>query len=362
MKKPPNLTVYRVLLLAICWGAFLVPNAFAATQVSAQTDQSNQFDLRATSSNTYFATSTDFIATQYAGGSFSDIVFIASPAGSASSTQASVICNGSTVTSWFFDLSLLSSTTLYNLRGSVDGVVTQSTAIPATGTCYIQWIMEGASGFQHLPANIHTLGIKSSVNPPFPGSYNVDSPYYVLYTNGTVSDYAVSYSLPVTYTASSLSTTTLATYCDTNMPVDNSDIIHATLTAIPNGFCKAITYLFVPSTDSLSQFSTLSSTTQNRIPFSYVYGIQSIFVGLSASSTSNLSSVIVSLPDIGSTTPLKTLYPLSITFLSTSTIGTYLNETFRQGMLNMQRLFLWAAFAYWLYRRIIPHHVFHTAT
>jgi len=153
------------------------------------------------------------------------------------------------------------------------------------------------------------------------------------------------------------STRTVNSYCDTALPLDTSTIVQATITFFPNGMCKVAVFLFIPSSDSLNNFSLLSSNLQGKIPFSYVYGLQSIFSGLTASSTANLTSLSIAFPDIGSTTPLGAILPASLTVLSTSTIGTYLPESVRLNVLSFQRIFLWMGFILLIYRRVIPHKV-----
>jgi len=123
------------------------------------------------------------------------------------------------------------------------------------------------------------------------------------------------------------------------------------------GLCYAAVTLLLPSDTSLARFTTLASTTQSRIPFSYLYELRSIFSGFTASSTANLPALTLSFPSPGSTTPLGNIVPASVEALSSSTIGTYLSEGVRASFLALQRIFLWVGFIYLMYRRIIPHHV-----
>jgi len=159
-----------------------------------------------------------------------------------------------------------------------------------------------------------------------------------------------------------IATSTAEAFCEQNFPFDDSDIVQATISFLPNGICRVGAFLFVPSGASTAQFGLLASTTQAKIPFSYVYGLVGVFSGLTASSTSNLSSVVIAFPAIGSSTALGAIVPTTIVGLSTSTISTYLPESVRQGFLGLQRVFLWAGFIYFIYRRIVPHHVIESKT
>jgi len=96
-----------------------------------------------------------------------------------------------------------------------------------------------------------------------------------------------------------VSTTSAATYCDANMPFDDSSIIRATITFIPNGLCKLGFFLVVPSTDSLNQFENIASSTTSRFPFSYILSATTVLQALVASSSSNSPSINVNLRNLG---------------------------------------------------------------
>lgn len=164
----------------------------------------------------------------------------------------------------------------------------------------------------------------------------------------------------LTDTTLGVATTSAESFCQTNFPYDDSSIIQATITYFPNGLCRIGAFLFIPSPYSVGQFSLLASTTQQKIPFSYVYGVQEIFDDLTASTSNNLSAVVLSFPNIATGTPFSGIVPSSIEVLSTSTISTYMSETVRQSLLNLQRIALWAGLAFMFYRRIIPHHATET--
>lgn len=158
------------------------------------------------------------------------------------------------------------------------------------------------------------------------------------------------------FTDVGISTTSQQVWCNQNFAT-TSGFLDSLGQSIALGACNVGVFLFVPSTGALANFASLASTTQTKIPFSYVYEVRDIFSGLSASTTSNLSTLTINFPSIGSSTPLGSLVPSTVVVLSTSTIGTYLSEPIRAFFLSLQRIALWAAFLFLIYRRIIPHHV-----
>jgi len=187
------------------------------------------------------------------------------------------------------------------------------------------------------------------------GGYNASStdstfqPWWLITT-----DTATSSIYEYQDTLLSVSTSSVQLYCDnlyTTSSIGGS---------IANGMCTVLAFLFIPDQETLNSFSTLQNTLAQKIPFSYGYDLQAIFQGLTASTSNNLSDIIIDFPQPASTSPLGSIIPLSITVLSTSTIGTYLPESVRQTFLGFQRVALWLSLAYLIYRRIIPHHVLET--
>jgi len=327
-----------------------VPYVSNASIVSQQALSSTDFELPGISSNTGFATSSVFQVSQNT--VFSGVTSIFASVGGATSTTVSVVCNDNTpqvVAMWTFDISLYTSpSTLYYVASSTPSVIG---TVTAERSCYVQWITGDfvSEGAQELPRNTRTSGLYDGM-----GNYQ---PYYVLYGDGqsppNEGDPSIVYPIPTI--PSYISTSTLATFCDNNFPFDNSSIVQATLTYLPNGICKVATILIVPSSNSLSDLAYLASTTQGKVPFSYVFDAYDIFSGLTASSTGNIAAMSLSFPDISSSTPFGSFIPTSVVGLSTSTISTYLPESVRLGMLGLQRVALWSGLAFMFYRRIIPH-------
>jgi len=94
------------------------------------------------------------------------------------------------------------------------------------------------------------------------------------------------------------------------------------------GICIAFSFLFLPSTDTLDEFTTIQATAASKFPFSWIYGVQSIVSGLTASTTDNMISLTYGLHDIGigSTTPMGNILP-NFTILSQATILTYVSQS-----------------------------------
>lgn len=126
------------------------------------------------------------------------------------------------------------------------------------------------------------------------------------------------------FNSGGLATTSIASFCDVNLPFDNSSIIQATLTYVPNGLCRVASFLVIPTPASLNQLSTLASTTKDRFPFSFVLSVTDTWEGLTASTTANSPEYEYNLHDlgIGSTTPMGNFLP-NVTVFASSTVMQY---------------------------------------
>jgi len=125
--------------------------------------------------------------------------------------------------------------------------------------------------------------------------------------------------------------------------------------SISNAACQVFSFLFVPSIDSITQFQSLASTSQSKIPFSYFYGAYDIYSGLTASSSVNLPSWSMDFPAFGSSTPLGTIIPTHVDWFSTTTIDKYYPSTIRNIFLNLATAVIWIGLLMIMYRRIVPH-------
>lgn len=182
--------------------------------------------------------------------------------------------------------------------GTFGATYTVAASSTTFGSAYM--VINGAS-----PISITTVGIWSTLQPG-------------------VNLFSSSSTLPNSFNIGGVGTTTVNSFCDSNMPYDNSSIIQATLTYIPNGLCRVGAFLVIPTSESLNNFSTLSQTTKARFPFSYINNVITVWNSLTASSTENSPSYTYNLADlgIGSTTALGNILP-DVTVFSASTTKTY---------------------------------------
>jgi len=110
--------------------------------------------------------------------------------------------------------------------------------------------------------------------------------------------------------------------------------------------CYALSFLFVPSNDSVANFSALSSTTLEKFPFSWGYGIYNLWTNLATSSGNNLAQVSIPLHDlgIGSTTAMGNILP-NFVALSSTTVLTYMSQAQLDVFKNIIRVVLWCSLA-----------------
>jgi len=294
MKK----ALFRVLLGATTLGAFfIVPNAVRASAIQVFV---------------YASTTPDYVC------------IIPSQGLSASTFQQLKSFNGTTFTSADFSQ--------YGIGGSggnflADNYCYQASPITSgtyNGSVYYAFGFSGA-GPTWTPTYYFTYtwnggitgGLGGIYIPPLLWVGGVAPPNLIFNASSTVD-------ITSAFTSGGLSTTSLQSFCDANMPFDNSSIINATLTAIPNGICRATTYLIIPSSDSLNQFATLASSTKNRFPFSYFNSVFTVWNSLTASSTLNSPTFAYDLADLGlgSTTPMGNILP-NLTVLSSTTVQSY---------------------------------------
>lgn len=90
------------------------------------------------------------------------------------------------------------------------------------------------------------------------------------------------------------------------------------------GLCVAGVFLFIPSAQTLGQYSQLKDTLGVKFPFSYVVSATDTWKELTASSTANAPTWTYDFGDLGfgSTTPMGNILP-NITVFSSSTVTQY---------------------------------------
>jgi len=145
-------------------------------------------------------------------------------------------------------------------------------------------------------------------------------------------------------------------FCNSQFGTSTGGVV-GIVTDFPNAMCQVAGYLFIPTPESLQQFGQLQPILQQKIPFSYMYGVGGIFTGLTASTTENLPTMGISMPVMGTTTPLGNVIPTHIEFFSTTTISKYYPDNVRESFLFLGGAAIWVGAVLVVYRRVVPHKV-----
>jgi len=153
-----------------------------------------------------------------------------------------------------------------------------------------------------------------------------------------------------------VSTTTTAAFCDSSFSTTSTGFLDAFAASISNGGCRVFAFLFVPNGAALNDFQTLIAQGQAKIPFSYFYGLSTVFQGLSASSTQNMQvfSFGLSQIDFASSTGMGAIFPTNLEFLSSTTINKFMPVGMHDTLYNLMILVIWLDVAFVLYHKVIP--------
>lgn len=149
-----------------------------------------------------------------------------------------------------------------------------------------------------------------------------------------------------------VATSTAEQYCEDNFPFDDSTIITATITYLPNGLCRIASFMFIPPNYSIGQFSLLASSTQQKIPFSYFYDLSELYDSMVGTSSATFTSVDF---DISSTSVKNTAFGAiipSVNAFSTTTISTYISPSVLALLRGLMVATLYLGFAYMAFRRV----------
>lgn len=151
-------------------------------------------------------------------------------------------------------------------------------------------------------------------------------------------------------------TSTLARTCDSSFAT-TTGFLDTVGASISNGLCRVGSFLFVPSPDAITQFQNLASTTSSKIPFSYFYDVQAIYSGSSASTTQNFTSFSAGLSaiDFSSSTPMGSILPTNLTFLSSTTINHFMPVGMHDTLYNIMIFAIWFEVMYLIYHRVVPN-------
>lgn len=279
-----------------------------------------------------------------------------------------------------FATPLLQTNTTYDfgwtVQGATQGVATTSVNVTINsksiaGNFYVGWcgvtlIWTPFTTYYYATSTCASTNIDFSLpsyisvypsgvsNPIVVAGNSQSSPFFIL-TIGN--DPLMSFpAFSPTQTAIGVATTSTNSFCDQNVPFDNSSIIQATLTAVPNGLCKVGAFMVIPSGNTLGQYALLSSSTQEKIPFSYFYDVQSLITGAATSTSQNSQTFAMNLGalDFSSSTAMGPLLPTSLTFFSSTTIGQYMSPATHDLLYNLMIYAIWLEVMWLIYHKIVP--------
>jgi len=215
-------------------------------------------------------------------------------------------------------------------------------------------------------SNNNNWGSNVAANPSFvrvavPGSsVQLPFPYFALVADGfqitpTASSTGVYLSGAKEFCSSTFKIDEPHQYCNggtcytgTSTPIGNQ---------ISYGLCLVGGYLFVPTAESVQQFSGLNDAVQGRIPFSYYQDTASLLSGLTASTTQNmtpfgldLSGTALATSSVIAQNVLSTRFDL----LSTTTIARYVPNDLYNFLYGSEVAAIWVTWLFVAYRRIVP--------
>jgi len=200
-----------------------------------------------------------------------------------------------------------------------------------------------------LQSSYRTLGSDGTLDPRFSTS-GLFTPQFAIVGNG--------FQITPTSTSTGVFLSGAYSFCSgqfssSSMPFLVSD------TAV--GFCTVAGYLLVPTPASLQQFASFPYVLQNKIPFSYFYGVSGDILSMTASSSQNFGGFEINLGSttgVGSTSPIaSSVLDHNFVLLSTSTISTYVSPTLYNLLYSLAVAAIWITTALILYRRVVPVHV-----
>lgn len=160
-----------------------------------------------------------------------------------------------------------------------------------------------------------------------------------------------------------LGTSTVQAYCAANNVSDGS-FFGDLSNGVSYAMCAAFATLFVPSQTVLNNFSSMANTAKSKVPFSYYTDFSTALTAQSASSTANFSVLSLDLRGTGvaSTSPWRTVLPSSFSYLSSTTITTYVPSPLYSLLFLLMRSAIWIAVLFHVYHRLVPRHATHASS
>jgi len=118
------------------------------------------------------------------------------------------------------------------------------------------------------------------------------------------------------------------------------------------GICTVFAFLFIPSPQVVDDFLNTGNLAAAKFPFSWIYGIQTTYNGLSVSSSTAMTTLSFNLGSlgIGSTTPMGNILPNKEVF-SKATIETYISPTLWATFQTLIAAGMWLGFIWFEFNR-----------
>lgn len=232
-----------------------------------------------------------------------------------------------------YDSMTFSSTTQTNTDSDFFADLTgKTTTVLSPGTYYICG--------QVLVNNATTITLRTN--------FSQDFVYGNLTGDGSGESVPIVPGLPG-FTDVGIATSSQAAYCYQNF-ASSTGFLDSVGLSISQGFCNVGVFLFIPSQNSLNQFTALSGTLETKMPFSWFFDVRTLLAGAEASSTGNAASLSFT---FGSTT--TALKPITVDALSTSTISKYYPDSVRNAALFLMAVAFYMAGLTFIYLDISKH-------
>lgn len=232
----------------------------------------------------------------------------------------------------FTDLDCTQNQVTYNL-GNAHPYFTNYFLIPLNGG------VDQNYDFDISAINGHLVGVKCiqlAMQVNSNGGTLIGTHYYGYITtggtipfNGSFTISSLGTGIPFTGNYVPIATTSALFNSNTYNATDTLNALNNGCTEIDNLFGKAIctsfSFLFLPDPTILNTFTSIPETVSTKFPFSWLTQTQTIYNSLTATTTENVSPVILNLHNlgIGSTTPMGNILP-NFTILSKDTIKYYI--------------------------------------
>lgn len=119
-----------------------------------------------------------------------------------------------------------------------------------------------------------------------------------------------------------------------------------------DGFCSAMTFIFVPNPNVMSAFFAIPSVAATKFPFSWIYGVSATFSSLSVASTTAMVTLSYNFHDlgIGSTTSMGNILP-NFDVFSKATIEHYISPTLWNTFQTLIAAGMWLSFIWFEFNR-----------